>query len=79
MTALAITDYTALYGAVELSMKAKERGMKAIIGAEMYVTKDMRSRVSAEDRRRSTLVLLAKNDHPTENITIDSVEIVKKE
>ena len=30
MTALALTDYTALYGAVELSIKAKERNMKAI-------------------------------------------------
>jgi len=68
MNALAITDYTALYGAVELSMKAKERGMKAVIGAEMYVTKDMRSRVSVEDRRRSTLILLAESQIGYQNL-----------
>lgn len=68
MSALALTDYTALYGAVELSIKAKERGMKAIIGAEMYITKDMRSRVSAEDRRRYNLVLLAENQIGYQNL-----------
>lgn len=68
MTALALTDYVALYGAIELSIKAKERGMKPIIGAEMYVAKDMRSRVSAEDRRRSTVVLLAENQIGYQNL-----------
>jgi DNA polymerase-3 subunit alpha len=68
MTALALTDYTALYGAIELSIKAKERGMKAIIGAEMYVTKDMHSRATSEDRRRSTLVLLAENEIGYKNL-----------
>lgn len=68
MTALAITDYTALYGAVELSIKAKERGMKPIIGAEVYVTKDMRSRATSEDRRRYNLVLLATNETGYRNL-----------
>ncbi len=68
MTALALTDYSALYGAVELSIKAKERGMKAIIGAEIYVTKDMRSRASSEDRRRYNLVLLAETEVGYKNL-----------
>ncbi len=68
MNALAITDYTALYGAVELSIQAKERGMKAIIGAEIYVTKDMRGRASSEDRRRSNLVLLAETEIGYKNL-----------
>ena len=68
MTALALTDYTALYGAVELSIKAKERNMKAIIGAEIYVTANMRSRVSMEDRRRSNLILLAETQTGYQNL-----------
>ncbi|QQS20784.1 MAG: DNA polymerase III subunit alpha [Candidatus Moraniibacteriota bacterium] len=68
MEALALTDYSALYGAVELSVKAKERGMKAIIGAEIYVAKDMRSRTSNEDRRRYNLVLLAENEVGYKNL-----------
>lgn len=68
MSALALTDYSALYGAVELSIKAKERDMKALIGAEIYVTKDMRSRASSEDRRRYNLVLLAENEIGYKNL-----------
>ena len=68
MTALALTDFSALYGAVELSIKAKERGMKAIIGAEIYVAKDMHSRATSEDRRRHTLVLLAENETGYKNL-----------
>ncbi|PIX91891.1 MAG: hypothetical protein COZ27_00365, partial [Candidatus Moranbacteria bacterium CG_4_10_14_3_um_filter_41_65] len=36
MTSLALTDTSALYGAVEFYMKAKEVGIKPIFGAEIF-------------------------------------------
>ena len=62
-TSLAITDTSALYGAVEFYSKAKDYGIKAIIGAEIYLAKDLYSKTNTvEDRRRHTLVLLVKNE-----------------
>lgn len=69
MTALALTDTSAMYGAVEFYSKAKDYGIKAIIGAEIFVCKDLRSKNNtAEDRRRSQLVLLAKNETGYKNL-----------
>lgn len=68
-TALAITDTSALYGAVEFYMKAKDYGIKAIIGTELYLAKDLHSKNNtAEDRRRNTLVLLVKNETGYKNL-----------
>ena len=68
-TSLAITDTSALYGAVEFYMKAKDYGIKAIIGAEVYVAKDLTSKNNTtEDRRRNTLVLLVKNEIGYKNL-----------
>jgi DNA polymerase-3 subunit alpha len=69
MTSLALTDYTGLYGAVEFYIHAKERGIKPIIGAEVYVTKDLLDRNNtSENRRRSTLVLLCENEKGYKNL-----------
>ncbi len=69
MTSIALTDTTALYGAVELYSKAKEYGIKPIIGAEIFVCKDLHSKNNtSEDRRRTQLVLLAKNDTGYKNL-----------
>jgi len=38
MEAVAITDHGNLFGAYEFYRKAKERGVKPIIGCEIYVT-----------------------------------------
>ncbi len=68
-TALALTDTSALYGAVEFYTKAKDYGIKAIIGAEMYICHDLHSKNNtAEDRRRHTLVLLVKNEIGYKNL-----------
>lgn len=68
-TALALTDTSALYGAVEFYTKAKDYGIKAIIGAEMYVCHDLHSKNNtAEDRRRHTIVLLVKNEIGYKNL-----------
>ena len=69
MTSIALTDTSALYGAVEFYSKAKEYGIKPIIGAEIFVCKDLRSKNNTtEDRRRSQLVLLAKNETGYKNL-----------
>ena len=62
MSAVALTDHGALYGAFEFFIKAKEIGVKPIIGVEVY--KAVRSRFDkqpSEDRDQYHLVLLAKN------------------
>jgi DNA polymerase-3 subunit alpha len=69
MDSMALTDNSALYGAVEFYVKAKERGIKAIIGAQVNVCKDLSSKNNtAEDRRRYELVLLAKNETGYKNL-----------
>ena len=50
MTALALTDHNGLYGAVEFYQKAKEYGIKPIIGAELTFDE------------KYNLVFLVKND-----------------
>ncbi len=70
MDSLAITDHGVLYGAIEFFIKAKERGIKPIIGCEMYLTAgDYKSKNNtAEDRARYHLILLAKNEKGYKNL-----------
>ncbi len=70
MDSLAITDHGVLYGAVEFYMKAKERGIKPIIGCEMYLTSnDLHSKnPDSVDRKRYHLILLAKNEIGYKNL-----------
>ncbi|MEI6650761.1 MAG: DNA polymerase III subunit alpha [Candidatus Moraniibacteriota bacterium] len=63
MDALALTDTSNLYGAVEFFVHAKQAGIKAIIGVELHVVKDHTSKTpTADDRPRNTIVLLAKDE-----------------
>lgn len=63
MKALALTDHGVMYGAVEFYTAAKEQGLKPIIGLEAYVAEnDFRAKGSPQDKHRSHLVLLAKNN-----------------
>ena len=69
MTAVAISDHGNLYGAAEFYLKAKEAGIKPILGIEAYVAPDRDGKPG--DRRDRThtgvadggfhLVLLAQN------------------
>ncbi len=62
MPAVAITDHGALYGAFEFFIKAKEAGIKPIIGVETYKARKSRHEKQASvDRDQFHLVLLAKN------------------
>ena len=70
MDSIALTDHGVMYGAVELFIKAKEKGIKPIIGCEMYVTTgDYKSKdPTAENRKRYHLILLVKNDEGYHNL-----------
>ena len=70
MDSLAITDHGVLYGAIEFYIKAKEAGIKPIIGCEMYLTpNDLHSKnPDSLDRKRHHLILLAKNQTGYKNL-----------
>ena len=69
MTSLALTDTSAMYGAVEFYIHAKEYGIKPIIGVEVFVCKDLTSKNNtSEDKRRHQLVLLARNNVGYKNL-----------
>jgi len=70
MDSIALTDHGVMYGAVELFIKAKEKGVKPIIGCEMYVASgDYKSKEStAENRKRYHLILLVKNEEGYHNL-----------
>jgi DNA polymerase-3 subunit alpha len=69
MDAIAITDHGVIYGAVEFYEKAKKRGIKPIIGCEIYEAgRSMDDKTTSQDNRRSHLVLLVKNTKGYDNL-----------
>ena len=69
MDSVALTDHGVLYGAVEFFQKAKARGIKPIIGVEVYVAFEKMSQKRPNiDNKRYHLVLLAKNKEGYENL-----------
>ncbi|MCX6763126.1 MAG: DNA polymerase III subunit alpha [Candidatus Moranbacteria bacterium] len=69
MDSIAITDHGVLYGAIEFFIKCKERKIKPIIGCEMYVCHDLKSKNNdSVDKKRYHLILLAKNDKGYKNL-----------
>jgi DNA polymerase-3 subunit alpha len=63
MKSVALTDHGSMYGAVEFFNKAKKRGLKPIIGCEVYVAAERRDQKRPGiDDTRYHLVLLAKNN-----------------
>jgi DNA polymerase-3 subunit alpha len=62
MPAVAITDYKAMYGAFKFFIKAKDIGIKPIIGVEVYKARKSRfDRDGAYGQDQDSLVLLAKD------------------
>ncbi|MDP3991215.1 MAG: DNA polymerase III subunit alpha, partial [Candidatus Nealsonbacteria bacterium] len=69
MESIALTDHGVLYGAVEFFKKAKERGIKPIIGSEVYMAfEGMQQKRPNIDDKRSHLILLAKNEEGYKNL-----------
>ena len=62
MESLALTDHGTMYGVVEFYQKAKKKGIKPIIGVEVYIAPNgMRGRIPRVDDKRYHFILLAKN------------------
>ncbi len=62
MKAIAITDHGGMYGVIDFYKKAKEAGIKPIIGCEVYTAgRDMTDHSFERGNRTGHLVLLAKN------------------
>ena len=62
MDAVAITDHGNMFGVKEFHNSATKKGIKPIIGCEIYVAKRSIEDVSGkEDRSGDHLILLAKN------------------
>ncbi len=70
MDSLALTDHGVLYGAIEFFIKAKERGIKPIIGCEMYVAPGglQSKNNTAIDKTRNHLILLVRNEVGYKNL-----------
>ena len=66
MPALALTDYGNLFGALELYFQCKEKGIKPIIGSEVYLAKDRLEKKQKSDL--TSLVLLAQNNEGYKNL-----------
>ena len=69
MDSVALTDHGVLYGAVEFFKKAIARGIKPIIGCEMYSALErMDQKRPNIDDKRYHLVLLVKNEEGYKNL-----------
>ena len=68
-TAVAITDHGVMYGVVDFYKAAKKRGIKPIIGCEVYVAKRSRFDKTHEfDYENRHLVLLCENETGYQNL-----------
>ncbi len=69
MDSVALTDHGVLYGAVEFYKEAKDKGIKPIIGSEVYVAVDKMSQKRPRvDNKSYHLVLLVKNETGYQNL-----------
>ncbi|MFO7978179.1 MAG: PHP domain-containing protein, partial [Bacteroidales bacterium] len=70
MKAIAITDHGNMYGVLQFSILARSKGIKPIIGCEVYVAEGSRfDKKGKEDRSGYHLILLAKNRQGYENLS----------
>ncbi|MFH1820333.1 MAG: DNA polymerase III subunit alpha [Candidatus Nealsonbacteria bacterium] len=75
MDSVALTDHGVLYGAVEFFKKAKEKGIKPIIGAEVYLSfEKLDQKRPNVDQKRYHMILLVKNEQGYKNL----VKIITK-
>ncbi|MFA7385872.1 MAG: DNA polymerase III subunit alpha [Candidatus Paceibacterota bacterium] len=69
MDSIALTDHGVLYGAVEFYKEAKKKGIKPIIGAELYLSHEkMEQKRPNIDHKRYHVVLLVKNKEGYKNL-----------
>lgn len=75
MDSVALTDHGVMFGAVEFYKKAKAKGIKPIIGCEVYMAQESRHDKRPNiDSKSYHMILLAKNETGYKNL----VELVTK-
>lgn len=62
MPALALTDHGTMFGAIEFYQKARDKGVKPIIGCEVYLADRPLGERAGSDAKNYHLVLLAQNE-----------------
>lgn len=68
-TSVAITDHGVMYGVIDFYRAAKKRGIKPVIGCEVYVAARSRfDKVHALDSERYHLILLCENETGYKNL-----------
>jgi len=69
MDSVALTDHGVMYGAIEFYKKAKAKGIKPIIGCEIYTAfEKLSDKRPGIDSRRNHLILLARNEQGYKNL-----------
>src|SRR5580700_4295034 len=68
MPAVAMTDHGNIFGAVEFANAAKEKGVKPILGCELYICKKEDHRAAPEGDSYNHLIVLAENDEGYRNL-----------
>ena len=69
MNSLAITDHGSMFGVIDFYEKAREQGIKPIIGVEAYLAaRSMKEREPQEDKKSTHLLLLAENQAGYQNL-----------
>jgi DNA polymerase III subunit alpha len=69
MSAVAVTDHGNMFGAIDFYKKAKDAGVKPILGMEAYVAGD-KGREDRNEKVAHHLILLAKNEEGYGNLRI---------
>jgi DNA polymerase-3 subunit alpha len=69
MSAVAVTDHGNMFGAVDFYKKAKDAGVKPILGIEAYVA-GSKGRTDRTEKVAHHLILLAKNDEGYANLRL---------
>ena len=69
MDAIAITDHGSMFGVIEFYKAAKKKGVKPIIGCEVYTaSRGLRDKDPVKDKSQGHLVLLAENNEGYQNL-----------
>ncbi len=67
-TSVAMTDHGNIYGAVHFFEAAKEKGIKPILGCELYICKNEDHRAPGEGDENNHLLVLADNEEGYRNL-----------
>jgi DNA polymerase-3 subunit alpha len=67
-TAVAITDHGNIYGAVHFFDAAKKKGIKPILGCELYICKEEDHRAPSQGEKYNHLLVLAENEEGYRNL-----------